>query len=468
MKIRKTMATANCYKPFYCYIMKYVILVFLIILLANLAIQKYIENVIRRISDRSKRLKPIDRDIFLLKLKQRNIELYSSVEEWNLIPMMDKAAYIKYQDMLYDKRVPKIESSIHTADNSWTEKKEKSSDLSVVGFLSYFYKLHVGYSLAQVTGGSSGLYLYKYVTLRELYKGLYGFMMCWSNMGWSPGKRILLYYFHGANSVKILEKLNYLSGDSFRVVVPKVDNEGDITLASFYQFIDTINTYKPFVIVSFPSIIFRVSQLMYEHDIKLQHMPSAMDLSADFMFSCQQDFVRSMFSGCDIRLSYGTIEFGQIAQQIPGRMFDYRVFDELCHVENKDEFLVVTSFLYDTQPIVRYVTDDVGTVVEESGQTIIQNLLGKMNKRYNLVSIDYALRHFDTSCKIINLRIDDTNQIVFVYIISNQRCSALEKYLSGLFKGFRITTVICRPSNCPTNDRFDRKNTVVMNEYRYV
>ena len=110
-------------------------------------------------------------------------------------------------------------------------------------------------------------------------------------MGWTANEKILLYYFHGSNSVKLI---NYLNLTNLYSLVPILDNNGDITLESAKSFVNNINNYKPELIVSFPSLIYRICQLIYENNLSLTYIPKYMDISADFLFTCQYKFIKEI------------------------------------------------------------------------------------------------------------------------------------------------------------------------------
>jgi len=379
------------------------------------------------------------------------------------IPIVTKQQISKYPDLFYNANIQKIADSVQSANNAWTDKKKVHDTINYYTTLYYCYGLYCGNSIAHVSGGTSGNYFYQWYTFDEYKKGLYGFMKCWINMGWKYDDRALLCYFHGANSVKLTNTVtNYLI-DIYSLNM-SLDANGDIQEKTLHEFVHYINNFKPVLIISFPNIIFRLSQMIYKNNIKLTHIPKCMDLSADFLFTCQYKFICSIFKNCDIRLSYGTIEFGQIAQQIPNRMFDYVVFDDIVDVENdKNNNLIVTNYLYTTQPIIRYLTDDKGTVVHENGQTIIHNLIGKSNSTIDYITLDTFINN--CSYSIINLRIDNQNKVVIITSLDEHDIENIKFYFNGYFNDYSIQIEICNVTTCKTVDRYDRKNTPIINEY---
>uniref|UniRef100_A0A6C0AQS8 AMP-dependent synthetase/ligase domain-containing protein n=1 Tax=viral metagenome TaxID=1070528 RepID=A0A6C0AQS8_9ZZZZ len=392
----------------------------------------------------------------------KNIPYYNNYTA-DTLPIVTKQQISKNTDLFCNKNIPKIASSIKSANNSWTDKENVAKNISLIDSIYYTYEVLSGKAIAHVSGGSSGNYFYQWYTYDEYVKASYGFFKCWINMGWKPTDKVLIYYFHGANSVKLINKLNFLHS-TFNSIIPELDENGDIKESTLYELVDCINNFKPELIVSFPSLIFRLSQLIYMKDIKLTHIPKCMDLSADFLFTCQYKFICSIFKNCDIRLSYGTIEFGQIAQQIPNRMFDYIVFDDIVDVENdQNNNLIITNYLYTTQPIIRYLTDDKGTVTHENKNVIIRNLIGKSNDSFNYIDIDNFINN--CSYSIINLRIDNKNKIIALSTLYDYDIDNISFYFNGYFNNYTIQTDVCKLNTCKTKDRYDRKNTPIMNEF---
>lgn len=411
----------------------------------------------------------------------KNIHYYNNL---NLInpnlknfPLVNKQIISNHKHLFINKSIGLIEESKISAGNSWTKKKENSvENISYLDFLNYIYKLYNGKAIGHISGGSTGIYFYQWYTLNEYFCGLKGFVRCWKNLGWTPEKKILLIYFHGANSVKLLNKLNIFTLDHFFSYSPELNLLGDILEESAIKIVNIINTFKPYLIVSFPSIIYRLSEIIWSKNLKLMHYPKSMDLSADFLFTSQYNFIKKIFIDCNVLLSYGTIEFGQIAQQIPGTMYNYNVFDNICDVENSNDNLVVTSYLFTTQPIIKYLTDDFGIVYKYNTHTIIKNLIGKNNwfysNSFDYIKIDEYINKFKYPNTIINLRIDMNQMIIYVIVIDNQYNKQIINYFSDKFNSFdKKFTIIINPclnqnqTQCKTIDTYNRKNTPIIGDF---
>lgn len=381
----------------------------------------------------------------------------------NTLPIITKKMIHNNPDLFYDNSIAKITESVNSTENNWNHLKSHKN-INMFDFVDYAYRLYNGHAISNVTGGSSGNYFYQWFTLKEYEECACGFVKCWINMGWKPSEKIFVYYFHGANAIKLLNKISL---SNIIVSIPKMTPAGDITEESVYEFVNILNNDKPDLIVSFPSTIFRVAQLIYQNDIKIIHKPKYMDLSADLLFTCQYRFIKSIFDTTDIRLSYGTIEFGQIAQQIPGTMFDYVVFDDVVDVENdSNNNLIVSNYFLTTQPMLRYLTDDNGIVKKEKTRTIIKNLVGKTDENHNYIEIDNYIESYKNNSNIINLRIDSTNNIVHITVLYSD--VHINEYFHDYFYSHSIVVNICSKKSCKTHDRFDRKNTPILKQHFFV
>lgn len=425
-------------------------------------------------------LSNISHDMLLSKMLDstvNNVPFYTDALKGKQItlsnfPIVSKKFIRDNQDSMISKSLlsKRYLESVSSANNSWTQKEVVKKDITTYEGCKMLYHLITGGSIAQTTGGSSGEYFYQWFSIGDFWGGAYSFVKGWVNMGWTPSDTVFLYYFHGANSVKIANKLN-IPGFPLFSSIPKVNSEGDITLESYKDFIEVMENKKPNLIISFPSIIYRIAQLAYEHNYTFIHVPKFMDLSADFLFSCQYEFIKTIFKTTEIRLTYGTIEYGQIAQQIKGSMFDYEVYDDIAVVEQGSKGgLIITSLIYNTQPIIRYEIDDIGKIEYDTYRKkhIIRNLIGKPpTLDVNYIDIDAYINEFNTTYKsgIINVRINSTNHTIIVTTIVEDAIPYIAAYFRTGNINYKIIPMICKKNECKTIDRYDRKNTPVLKQY---
>ena len=126
----------------------------------------------------------------------------------------------------------------------------------------------------------------------------------------------------------------------------------------------------------------------------------------------------------DIRLSYGTVEFGQIAQQTKEDNTVYEVFDEIVDIDNNEKNqLVITSYILKTQPLIKYCIDDYGEVYKRNGKTYIKNLIGKQakcisNNEFNVIKINDIINKIKKKeLIIIDIKVKYiSKQIIFVML----------------------------------------------------
>lgn len=388
------------------------------------------------------------------------------------VDMIDKQSLRNEGKWMMDRHgvEKRMEWTERTSQNVWTDKRDEEtiSTISLWEALSMVIGILQGKALAQVTGGTSGQYFYQWYAWNELWWGIYSFFRGWVNLGWTPKKRVMIFYSHGSNSIKLL---HYFPG--WIVVTPVFTAQGkDLTPASVQDFLHHLETKKPFLVVTFPNVLFRICQHIYASGYTLSHNPTAFDISADFLFTCQYRFIQSIFPYSDIRMSYGTMEFGQIAQQIPHELYTYEVYSELAYVESDQNRLVVTHYRYHTLPIVRYRTDDVGHVRhvrKESQRQFIDRLVGKQPKGMDYYRLDAQINEMNSENNIIHLRMN-AQQTFYQLIVKTK-----QGLTPSFWKSIRnitgdqaqIEIMTCDQTACPSIDHYQRKNTPILNEYHY-
>lgn len=338
--------------------------------------------------------------------------------------------------------------------NNWS--KNKYSNMNLFHFLhTSFSVLFLKGCIPSITGGSSGNYFYQWYNLKDVWHGGYSFVRGWFNMGWRPGDSILFYYLHGAVSIKLLNFLPIVD-----VLIPELNDNHDITINSCMSLIHTINTKKIDLLVTFPSFLYRICEYIYSKNITLEHHPKYIDVSADFLFNCQYQFIKSIFYKSDIRMTYGTVEFGQIAQQIPNELFIYEVYPEVAFVENKNNEIVVTSFINTVVPLLRYNTKDKGYVFEKNNTQYIKNLVGKQTHNYDYIQISNILDEINKDYfNIINCKIIHNQKTIIITALHKQVNISL---LEDIFPDFNFKINY----DCfYTNEKYNRKVTPIIDDF---
>lgn len=353
--------------------------------------------------------------------------------------------------------------SVGTANNSWTDKKEKSvQDMSILNMCKIVGGVLTGKSFAMVTGGTSGTYFYQWFDLGDCLRGAYSFISILKRGGITQNDRILVYYRHGANSVKLLEHLSVLI-PGFCALSPVIGKDGSIDADEARRFLNKINTFKPDALLAFPNQFFRLCQHIYQNGMEVKHQPKYIDISADLFFRCQYDFIKNyVFPQSTIRLSYGTVEFGQVAVQIPieemktdDDFYTYDILKDCIHLENQGKNLVITSYLYKTLPLIRYRIDDEGIVDDDK----IYKLIGK--------NTCIEGKHVTESCDIlkVNSNINKLNKygcsIIDVRYTDKFNITVLDKsnieLIYTLFNPDNVNIITCDKNSCETTSNFNKK-----------
>ena len=343
--------------------------------------------------------------------------------------------------------------SIDSSENYMSEHKQESNGPLQAG--NILIGLMTGKSMAMITGGSSGKYFYQWLNLGDIIRVSTGIVKCMTNAGVNLGDSVMLYYSHSSNSVKL--------ADRFSKFIPFFSNlklefgeNGDITPGETHKFLNHLKLHRPGTLFIFPAVLFRHAQNIYAHGLNVEHQPKFIDISAEFLFSCQFMFIKMLFPDSDIRMSYGSIECGWVAQQIPvhewtseNDMFTYKVLDNKARVENiGDDKLVITSFMHHTLPMVRYKTDDVGIV----DGNYIYGLVGKNKHDIDLLDINSTISSLNTmGAGIIDLKMRDNK--INITIIGNEINKSIYRYFP---EEYTIVTN-CGNGICPTKVSHTKK-----------
>ena len=405
------------------------IIIILVIFFVNKLISEFKYFTIKTLNDFINKKDIINKKEYI-KYVCNNIKFYKKYKYDDLknFPIIYKQDIRNNQNYFLNKNIKLLLNSKETVQNNWAEKKENNIyNYSFYRMYEFITKVwYDNYAICQITGGSSKQYFYQWYTKEELILASYGFTRCFYNLGWRENDKILLYYAHGANSVKILNYLNnFLYFYNVQSLYPKITNN-DIDINHVFEFINTLNSFKPKLIVAFPSNIFRIAQLILINNIKLDHVPDCMDLSAEYLYTCQYKFIKKIFKNSDIRLSYGTVEFGQIAQQTKEDNTVYEVFDEIVDIDNNEKNqLVITSYILKTQPLIKYCIDDYGEVYKRNGKTYIKNLIGKQakcisNNEFNVIKINDIINKINKKeLIIIDIKVKYISKEIIIVMLKN-------------------------------------------------
>ena len=145
-------------------------------------------------------------------------------------------------------------------------------------------------------------------------------------MGWRPGEKILVFYPRNTYNIDDLAKFNkigWLSG--FRIhLFDRIDKE------SIQDLVEELNSFRPKMLLVFPSPLNMIAETIRQHNLPLKHHPELINTSGETFFDCQRKNIASVFTKSKVEDSYGSVELGEIAHETEGGL---EVFSNVSYVE---------------------------------------------------------------------------------------------------------------------------------------
>ena len=277
-------------------------------------------------------------------------------------------------------------------------------------------------SIGQSTGGTSGKSTFVWMNKYNAYMYIHTFITSFKKNGYSYGDKIMVFYPYNSYFTNEYEKSNfYLSFvNVYFLSFNKIDKEKTI------EFVNSINSKAPDFLVIFPFVFLQLCSNIQRYNIQITHYPKNINLSGEFLLNCSLKFCKKIFIDSNIENTYGAVEFGEIAHQVKDDKNTFEVFDKFCYLENKDGKIVVTSLINDTFPIIRYVMEDVGTIVNKNGKQYITNLIGKNTNqiiidqnKFTSLDVDKLIDSVNISDNIISIVIKYDNHSIDINYILN-------------------------------------------------
>jgi phenylacetate-coenzyme A ligase PaaK-like adenylate-forming protein len=290
-------------------------------------------------------------------------------------------------------------------------------------------------SIGQSTGGTSGKNTFIWMDRYSAYKYIYTFIYSFKKNGYSFGDKMMIFYPKNSYFTNEYEKSNYYLSflNIYFLSFDNIDKEKTI------EFVNSINKNNTDFIVIFPFVLLQLCINIYKYDIKLTHYPKNINLSGEFVLNCSLNFCKRIFIDSNIENTYGAVEFGEIAHQMKGDKNTFEVFNKFCYLENEDDKIVVTSLINNSFPIIRYVMEDVGTIINKNGKQYIKNLIGKNTNqiiinqnKFTSLDIDRLIDFVNINNNIISIIIEYDNTMIDVnYIILNNYITEERKLITS-------------------------------------
>lgn len=214
--------------------------------------------------------------------------------------------------------------------------------------------------LPMATGGSTSSPLAVQMTKQHAFSMMFTFFKCWYRMGWRPGHRMLVFYPGDTYYIDDMAKYNRFSwATGFKIHLFK-----KIDLPTIQNLVEEINTFKPQILLIFPSPLNMISDTIRKHNLPLKYHPDMINTSGETFFDCQRKNAQEIFSGSLIEDSYGSVELGEIAHETEDglEIFANAAYIETEQNEQGQPEMVITRLGLTDFPFVRYRMRDVADV----------------------------------------------------------------------------------------------------------
>jgi phenylacetate-CoA ligase len=168
------------------------------------------------------------------------------------------------------------------------------------------------------------------------------------------------------------------------------------TLAPVREIIDKMISFKPDLLVCYPSHLRQIAQDMTPQDLKRIRL-KCISVNSEMSTQQERDALKNIF-GCPVLDEYSSEELTRIAAQcLHG---NYHIFEDINYLETVDErdapaagqgFIVGTNLHNTAMPMIRYRQNDIGVISGEScpcGRNfrLLRNLQGRRNDSFTFPS----------------------------------------------------------------------------------
>ncbi len=246
--------------------------------------------------------------------------------------------------------------------DKWANVDPKQAELKVEGKpWESIRRLRGGdYLMPMATGGSTSLPLSVTMTKHHMFSMLFTFFKCWYRMGWRPGERMLVFYPKNTYNIDDMVKFNpYSKWLGFRYhLFDKIDEQ------TVRGLVDDINTYKPKLLLVFPSPMNMIAHTIRKFNLELKHHPELVNVSGETFFDCQRKHIESVFTRSKVEDSYGSVELGELAHETDSGL---EIFANVAYVETAPNEagqpeMIITRLQLTDFPFIRYKMKDIADV----------------------------------------------------------------------------------------------------------
>lgn len=305
--------------------------------------------------------------------------------------------------------------------DKWAGVDPTNSEFTVEGKpLESIRRLRGGdYLMQMATGGSTSLPLSVTMTKHHMFSMLFTFFKCWYRMGWRPGERMLVFYPQNTYNIDDMVKFNpYSKWLGFRYhLFDKIDEQ------TVRDLVDDINTYKPKLLLVFPSPMNMIAHTIRKFGLELKHHPALINVSGETFFDCQRKHIESVFTRSKVEDSYGSVELGELAHETDHGL---EIFANVAYVETAPNDagqpeMIITRLKLTDFPFIRYKMKDIADVEfrqypDGTEKYVITKIEGKDS---NFIMSDRGKRFypsfFNNFVNELNALVDDSIIEIKVY-----------------------------------------------------
>lgn len=277
------------------------------------------------------------------------------------------------------------------------------------------------------TGGTSGKTSYMWFGPKEAHLYISTFIESFKRNGYQCGDNMLIFYPKDSYVSNEYESMNAL----LNMTNVHFQTFQSVNLSTVRKLLDNIQRKHVDFLVVFPFVFLQICLFIHRHNIRLRHQPRNINLSGEYLLANTLRFCQSIFTESTIENTYGAVEFGEIAHQIPQNKNVLKVLSSTCYAENDtDGRLIITSYLNRVMPLIRYKMEDLCTVTTRAnGVQYITNLVGKDTNRIvrrghilTTIDLDRFLEHIEPKGgepAVVAAVIEyDTDDVSMSYIVS--------------------------------------------------
>jgi phenylacetate-CoA ligase len=143
------------------------------------------------------------------------------------------------------------------------------------------------------------------------------------------------------------------------------------------QYIDIINREQPRMLYGYPSYLNKIAIVGLAANLKVSYEPIVIS-SGEQLLPKQRENIKNFF-GDKIYNRYGSVEFGNIAYELPGRQGLYVNPIQFIIETNKLNEILITDLDNYATPFIRYNIGDLGKLRQDGNWYVIDELMGRSN-----------------------------------------------------------------------------------------